>query len=242
LDYPSLRQLLNGLILYRRQGDEYLRRSERSSLGKALISANRRGLDLHQYIESLLPEIEAIERLSRQLNQAWQSVLLRSCVVVVSAMILRHFCNVMSQSELQGDLLIFDRIVLVTAILCFLILSMWLFYRYLKSGWNCTRQRWLWFHFVAYLGHVEDLGVAHAPSRILRQIMRDGLRTGIEPTLARMSWVKQQIFMMQEILEKEVRSMSVLSVGVELLVYAMAFGGFLAAPLLMWLEYASGLG
>jgi hypothetical protein len=148
----------------------------------------------------------------------------------------------MSQSELQGDLLIFDRIVLVTAILCFLILSMWLFYRYLKSGWNCTRQRWLWFHFVAYLGHVEDLGVAHAPSRILRQIMRDGLRTGIEPTLARMSWVKQQIFMMQEILEKEVRSMSVLSVGVELLVYAMAFGGFLAAPLLMWLEYASGLG
>jgi len=48
--------------------------------------------------------------------------------------------------------------------------------------------------------------------------------------------------LMQETLGKEVRSMGVLSVGVELLVYALAFGGFVAAPLLMWLEYASGLG
>ena len=242
MDYPSLRQLRSGLALYLGQGDAYLRRTEHLAMGKALISAQRRGLDLNQYIDCLLPEIEAIERLSRQLNQAWQSVLLRSCVVVVSAMTMRYFCQVMSQWELQGDLLVFDRIILVTAILCFLILSMWLFYRYLNSGWNGARQRCLWLHFVAYLGHVDDFGVAHAPSRSLRQIMRDGLRAGIDPSLARKSWVKQQIILMQETLGKEVRSMGVLSVGVELLVYALAFGGFVAAPLLMWLEYASGLG
>lgn len=242
MDYPSLRQFLSGLALYRRQGDEYLRRIEHLAMGKALISAHRRGLELHHCIDSLLPELEAIEQLSRQLNQAWQGVLLRSCVVVVSAMTMRYVCKVMSQWKPQGDVLIFDRIVLVTATLCFLILSMWLFYRYLNSGWNWARQRCLWFHFLAYLGHVDAFGVAPEASSSLRQIMRDGLRTGIDPSLARKSWVKQQIILMQEMLEKEVRSMSVLSVGVELLVYAMAFVGFVAAPLLMWLEYASGLG
>ena len=241
MDHPNLEQMLAELYQYLRVGEAYLRRSQASVVAKVLRSVRRLGCDALRATHDLIPEFKQIQRLSRQIHQAWIVMALRCLFIVMSAIVLRVFIGHVSHTQASTEMIFFDRIIMATAILCLLILSSGLFYRYLNVGWNDTRQRSLWFYFKAYLGVGDDSTVCVEITARLRDMMQEGLRAGLDVRPARASLLKGQIASMHEQLGAELRSMSALATGVELVVYALGYLGFVAAPLLMWLESASGL-
>jgi hypothetical protein len=241
VDHPTLEQMLAELYQYLRVGEAYLRRSQASVVAKVLRSVRRLGCDALRATDDLISDFKKIQRLARQIHQAWILIVLRCLFIVISAIILRVFFERVSHPQASTEMILFDRIFMATAILCLLILSSWLFYRYLNVGWNDSRQRSLWFYFKAYLGVGDDSTVCRETTAKLRQMMQEGLRAGVDVRPARAALLRGQIASMHERLESELRSMSTLATGVELVVYALGYLGFVGAPLLMWLESASGL-
>ena len=238
----SLGQLLTELSLYLQCGDDYLRQIKSSHVKARLLSARRLGVDVRHEISAIVPEIRSINRLSRQFDHAWFGILLRCSIVLLSALVVRMVCGHIFRGQIRVDMEAFDRVARVISILSLLILSLWGFYRYLEGGWNPTRQRRLWFYFEAYLGLRHESKDDPEISKKLQQISQHEMCSGLDTSSMRKLLLKETMIDLQGVMDSEVRAVDLVAAGIEMIVYVLAYVGFVSAPVLMWLESASGMG
>lgn len=238
---PSIAQLLYDLSHYERLGHLYLRRAHASQVVDLLKSSQKRGFNLSQSIPTLLYHIREIDQLTRERNRRWSVMLIKIAVIVTSAVAVRLLWAGHILQETSDHQQVNDRMALIIASFCLLLIIAWLTQNYLTGAWSPSRQRRLWLCVQAYVGFFQETDEISDITKKLKDFLRDESTSGADSSRARDAVVRKQIADLQEFLENDIRSFGLWSIGIELAVYSVSFIGLLGSPLLIWLESTSAI-
>lgn len=241
MSVPSIAQLLYDLSCYERLGYVYLRQAHTSQVVELLKSAHKRGFNLSQSIPTLLHHVREIHQLNRERKRRWSVMSIKIAIIVTSAVAVRLLWTGHILQETSAQQQVNDRMTLIIASFCLLLIIVWLIQKYSTGGWTSGRQRRLWLCFQAYVGFFQEADEISDISKKIKDFLRGESISGADSSRARDVMVRKEIIDLQEFLESDIRSFSLWATGVELAVYSLSFIGLLGSPLLIWLESASDI-
>lgn len=238
---PTIDQLLIDVSAFVSQGEEFARNYPRNELSALIKSAFRLGVDAHAAISDILFDLYSIQRQLKRLRRIW-AILFSRCVMIWTGVI---FVRVVLLQSLDADAwdvwVRTDRLLLASTSFLTVILMVSLINRYLVRGWGPSSQSRLW----ANVCHYVTMGREHVYCAQLQQSLKKiaiaEWRTGLSGQSARRFLLKKRVSSLCDEVDQECGALSTVTVGVELSTFALSFTGLNFAPLMAWMESASGV-
>lgn len=241
MQVPTVEKILVDVLAFLAQGEEFARKHPGNEISTLIKSAVRLGVDAHAATSNILADLTSIQRQLRKLRRIWV-ILITRCIMILAAVIcIRRLLLQTLDPRSWPVWTRTDRLLLVTALFLTVILMGALINRYVVRGWGPYLHNRVWTSVSQYM----TMGLDHVGCLELRQnlkkIARDEWRTGLSGQSARLLALKNRITTIGDDLEQECVALAAVTSGVELSVFSISFMGFNFAPLMAWIESASGV-
>lgn len=236
---PSIDQIVLDVSAFISQGDEYARKNPRNALTSVIKAAIRLGLDAHTAMSEILVDLNSIQRHRKKLRRMWIILIVR-CVMIWAGVIFFRavFLQILDTSAWTAWAGI-DRLLLASAVFMTLILIGVL------ANWHLRRspslQNQVWANFSQYVTMGRGSVYCTDLRRNLKKIVMDEWRTGVCGRSSRRMLLKNRLSSICDDIDQECITLGPVTVGAELSMFAISFMGLIFAPLMAWMESASGV-
>ncbi len=236
---PTIDQIVIDVSEFISQGEEYARKNPRHELTSVIKAAMRLGLDAHTAMSEILVDLNSIQRHQKKLQRMWVILIMRCVMIWAGVIFVRAVLLQILDTSVWPAWVSTDRLLLASALFLTVILIGVL------TNWRLRRgpllQNQVWDNFCQYVTMGRDSVCCPDLRRDLKKIAINELRTGVCGQSSRLMLLKNRLSSIGDGIEQECVTLGPLVVGAELSMFAISFMGLIFAPLMAWMESASGV-
>lgn len=236
---PAIDQIVIDVSAFISKGEEYARKNPRNELSSVIKAAIRLGLDAHTAMSEILVDLNSIQRQQKKLRRMWVILIVRSVMIWVGLIFVRAVLLQILDTSAWTAWAGIDRLLLASDLFLTLILIGVLTNWHFKRGPSLQNQVWANFcHYVTMgRGSVDCTDLR----RNLKKIAIDEWRTGVCGRSSRLMLLRNRLSSIADDIDQECVTLGPVTVGAELSMFAISFMGLIFAPLMAWMESASGV-
>lgn len=238
---PTIEQILIDVSSFVSQGEEFAREHPQNEISKLMKLAVRLGVDAHRTMSDVLPDLYSIQRHLNKLRRIWV-ILITRCVMIWAGVI---FVRKILLETLDGYAWTLwartDRLLLAAALFLTLIVIGALTNRYLALGWGPSLESKVWSSFCQYVTMGRERVCCPVLQQKLKKISFDEWRNGVSGQSARCALLRNNLSAIGDDIDRECVALGTVTVGTELSIFAISSIGLNFAPLMAWMESASGV-
>ena len=236
---PAIDQIVIEASAFISCGDEYARRNPRNELTSVISAAMRLGLDAHTAVSEIFVDLNSIQRHQKKLRRMWVILIVRCAMIWAGVIFLRGVLLQILDASAWMTWVRTDRLLLASALFLAVILIGLLTNWHLRRGPSLQNQ--VWANFCQYVTMGRDSVCCPNLRRDLKKIAIDEWRTGVCAQSSRLMLLKNRLSSIGDDIDQECVTLGPVMVGTELSMFAIGFMGLIFAPLMAWMESASGV-
>lgn len=236
---PTIDEIVIDVSAFISQGDGYARKNPRNELTSLIKAAIRLGLDAHTAMSEILVDLNSIQRQQKRLRRMWVILIVRCVIIWTGVIFVRAVLLQILDTNAWTAWARTDRLLLASALFLTVILIGFLTNWHFRRGPSLQNQ--VWANFCEYVTMGRDSGCCAVLKRNLKKIAIDEWRTGVCGQSSRRMLLKNRLSSIGDEIDQECVTLAPVTVGAELSMFAIGFMGLIFAPLMAWMESASGV-